>query len=233
MRIGNALKQDMRFQFRHGFYYAYLIVSLIYIVILQVLPFEVRKMVTPLIIFSDPTIFGFFFIGGIILLERDQNILENLFVTPLRVGEYFIAKVSSLAILALLVSLVIGIMGVGFQIQWIPTVLGIILSSCFFTLFGFILAVRAKSFNEYIIISPVAMIFCMPTLEYLQIWTTPFFKLSPGWAGLMLIVGGFQGIDSFEMVLAIVNLLIWTALAYWVARQEFHKYIILKIGGGQ
>jgi len=102
MRLTAALTYDIRLQFRHYFYYAYLIVSIIYVIILRAVPLDFRQTAAVLVIFTDPSTLGFFFLGGIILLERGQKTLEGLFVTPLRVFEYMLSKILSLTLLALL-----------------------------------------------------------------------------------------------------------------------------------
>jgi len=109
MRFLQALKQDIRYQFRNGFYYVYLFVSIIYIAILFKLPNEIQGIVTAMVIFSDPAMLGFFFIGAIILLEKEENIFEALFITPLRVKEFIGARIFSLTAISLLTSFLIAI----------------------------------------------------------------------------------------------------------------------------
>ena len=96
---------DVLFQFRHGFYLVYLLVSVIYIIILFSIPESHRLMVTNALVFSDTSILGLTFVGAILLLEKQHGTLPSLFVTPLRLHEYLAAKMLSLTLIAVPASL--------------------------------------------------------------------------------------------------------------------------------
>ena len=231
MRLLASLRYDITFQFRHGFYYAYIFISVLYILILRNLPEGVRPTVTSLVIFSDTGILGFFFIGAIILLEKAQNTLESLFVTPLRLGEYFISKVISLTLIAFLMSSVIMVLGNGIPPFPLPFVLGVLSSSVFFTLLGFIIAARAKTLNEYFVTSLLCtFIVGIPILGFFSVFQSPLFYLFPTKASLLLIHGAFQSVPLIGFIYAILYLSIWSVLAYLWAHRRFTNYVILKVG---
>lgn len=73
MRLASAIKYDLCLQFRHGFYYAYLIVCIAYIVIVRVLPPDIRRYALVVTLLTDPSILGFTFLGGIIFLVFSGN----------------------------------------------------------------------------------------------------------------------------------------------------------------
>ena len=72
MRAVSLLKHDILFQFRHRFYYAYFFILAVYYSIISNVSGVVKDFLTIFILFSDTTVLGFFFVGGLILLERDQ-----------------------------------------------------------------------------------------------------------------------------------------------------------------
>ncbi|MCX8055940.1 MAG: ABC transporter permease, partial [Ignavibacteria bacterium] len=76
MRIISALKADIKFQAKQGFYSVYILLTLVYMIILEQVPNKYQNIVVPLVVFSDPTIVGFFFIGGIVMLEKVQGVLD-------------------------------------------------------------------------------------------------------------------------------------------------------------
>ncbi|KXS49143.1 fluoroquinolone transport system permease protein [Halanaerobium congolense] len=129
MRIITVLKHDLRFQFRHKFYHVYLIISLIYIALLLNLPGDLRTFIAGIIIFPDPSMLGFTFISAIILLEKENNILESLFVTPLKLDEYIIAKLISLGLISLFSSLFIAIATIQSRVNYFLLISGIILAA--------------------------------------------------------------------------------------------------------
>ncbi|MDM5187024.1 ABC transporter permease [Bacillus sp. DX4.1] len=233
MRLLSAVKYDIISQFRHGFYYAYLFVTILYIVLLRLLPDGIRTSVETLVLFSDPVVLGFYFIGGIVLLEKAQNTLDSLFVTPFRVHEYITSKIISLTLLTVVASFVVAGFTRDSGFAPIPMLIGVTLSSIFFTLLGFAIVVRSKSVNSYLLISPAyTLVFFLPVLDYINIFKTPLFHIIPTYPALVLIDGGGGNLSLFTMLYSITIIIIWIIIAYIWAYQSFYKYIILKIGGG-
>lgn len=232
-RTLSALKYDLKFQFRHGFYHVYLIITVLYILLLRFLPTGIKDTAAVLILFTDPSVLGFFFVGGILLFERGQNIHASLFTTPVHLREYLWAKALSLALLALLSSFTIIVFTYRLNINPLPLFFGILLSSVFFTLIGLTLAARAKSLNRYIFTSPLYIIvFTLPILELLGLARSPLFYLLPTRGSLLLIGGALTAPTPAEWLYSIAALIIWIALAYLWAYRWFYRYVILQIGGG-
>jgi fluoroquinolone transport system permease protein len=233
MRVASALRYDILFQFRHGFYYAYLFVTAIYVLALLNLHQNIRAAVTTMLLFTDTTMLGFFFIGAIVLLEKGQNILESLFVTPLRVYEYFISKVASLTLISLLSALIIVLTTHGPFKNIFVFIAGLAVSSCFYTLFGFIFAARAKNVNDYFAKAlGVGLFICLPVIGYFNIFKTPMFYIFPTQATIILIEIAFKDFSILEIVYAFVCLTVWSVIAAVFAYRSFYKHVILKIGTG-
>lgn len=231
-RMIAAFRNDVRFQFRHGFYFAYLIITIMYIVLLSFVPDPWKPMVSVIIIFSDPSALGYFFIGGIVLLEKGQHIYENLFVTPFQISEYLFAKVLSLSMLSVATSLAIHLFTFGFGEISLIFVLGVLITSVFFTLIGLGAAVRCRSLNEFFLVSPLyTLIFTVPLLGYVQWVDTPLYYLLPTQASLLLIEEPFRPLEGGQLIAMLGMLIAWTGLAYGWAHRSFQHYIIGKIGG--
>ncbi|MBO8163465.1 MAG: hypothetical protein H0Z34_07050 [Brevibacillus sp.] len=234
MRVLAALWHDIRFQFRHGFYFAYLIVSAVYIVLLHNLSGQAKQLTASFLLFSDPGMLGFFFIGGIVLLERGQNILDPLFVTPFRIWEYIAAKLGSLALLALASSGGIVLGSFGSAIAPLPLVCGLLLTSSLFTLLGLAVAVRVTSLNQYLFTAPLYItLLCLPVLEHVRLMESPLFWLLPSKASLLLIHAAFVPIKNAEWLLSLFSLLVWNGLAAVWAYRSFYRHVVLKTGGEQ
>ncbi|RSK26244.1 hypothetical protein EJF36_04890 [Bacillus sp. HMF5848] len=232
MRFLHVVGMDIRFQLRQGFYIAYAFVSAFYIGILFFLPDVIKEELSTVIIFTDPAVLGFFFIGGIVLLERAQAIFDPLFVTPLHVHEYLISKVLSLSLLAVITSLLIMFSSHGGDIQVVPLMVSVLLSSIFFTLLGLILAVRVQSVNAFLYTSPIfVVVFFVPIIQYFggpELW---LYYLLPSQAALLLIEGSFHVLQLNVYVYAILTLVAWIILAYVWAYHSFYRYIVLGVGG--
>lgn len=231
MRLISAIRYDLKLQFRHGFYFAYLIICIIYTIIVRSLPAGIRAPVLTMVILTDPSVLGFFFLGGIVFLERGQKILEGIFITPLRMGEYIWSKVISLTLLALLSSFLISLASVGpvFNPLWL--FLGVVLTSILYVFLGFTLVAITESVNRYLITSPLYVVWTMiPLLDYLKIVESPWFYLIPTQASLTLIDAAFAAKPPAELLLAVGILIASIALACMWASKWFYKYIVLRTG---
>ena len=226
MRLLAAMGQDIRFQFRHGFYYAYAVLTILYIIVLRLLPDTMVYPALTLILFSDICALGFFFIGAIVLLERGQNLTESLFVTPLRLREYLLAKILSFLFLATLSALLImlGASIGGQDLMWF--VFGAVFSALIYTLFGLIFAARARHVNDYFVKSLGAgLLISLPILAYIRLFDTPLFDIFPTRATLILLDVLGTDYALSEKLFSVASLLIWfLILGSWVY-QRFNKYV--------
>ncbi len=234
MRTAVCLKNDYRLQFRHGFYYVYALLSALYIIILRSLPEALSEFLLPLIVFTDPGVVGFFFIGGIIFLEKEENTLESLFITPIDLWDYLFSKVISLTTLAVVTSFIITIAVKGASFQPLLLFIGVVLTSFIFTFLGLVTASRFNTINKYFIL-PIIFILplFLPLLDFFDIYKSSLFLLFPAMASLVLIRAGVGGEVSTGMVAyGICSLALWSFLAAKWAHNWFEKHIILKIGAG-
>lgn len=231
MRFLAALRFDILFQFRHGFYAVYAIVTIMYVALLKLLPDEVVASLLPVILFTDPAMLGFIFIGAIVLLEKEEGTVQSLFVTPLRLREYFGARLLSLGLISLLttVAIALAVRGVRF---W-PHLLipGVLLTAGLFTLLGFAVAARAGSFNEFLLGAVLVIVLaCVPLLDHFGLVRSVFFYLFPSQASLVLIRGAFSGASVLQQLYALVYLGLWLGLAWRLAVREFSGGVIARIG---
>lgn len=70
MRLKSLFLLDMRFQAKHGFYFLYVVLTVIYAVALLAVPESWKEKTAIILIFSDPASMGLFFMGAIVLLEK-------------------------------------------------------------------------------------------------------------------------------------------------------------------
>ncbi|MBA4495063.1 ABC transporter permease [Paenactinomyces guangxiensis] len=184
-------------------------------------------MVSVIIIFSDPSALGYFFIGGIVLLEKGQNIFDNLFVTPFQLQEYLLSKTASLALLSLVTSTVIHLFTFGLAHLSLLFILGVLLTSAFFTLIGLGIAIRCRTLNEFFLISPLyTLIFTLPLFGYLHLYETPLYYLLPTKASLLLMEAPFQPPVTGQAIVFLMILIAWIVPAYFWAYRSFRNYVI-------
>ena len=92
MMLGRLTVWDMKFQIKYGFYLLYSVLTVIYLIILLAMPESWRTAAAAILIFSDPAAMGLFFMGAIVLLEKNfrfslavsfSYIVENSKSTPI------------------------------------------------------------------------------------------------------------------------------------------------------
>ncbi|NQT64147.1 MAG: hypothetical protein HQ556_14405 [Candidatus Marinimicrobia bacterium] len=226
MRLLAAMGQDIRFQFRHGFYYAYAVLTILYIIVLRLLPDAMVHPALTLILFTDICALGFFFIGAIILLERGQNLTQSLFVTPLRLHEYLLAKTLSFLFLSFISALLImlGASVGGQDLMWF--IFGAIISALIYTLFGLFFAARARHVNDYFVKAlGVGLLISLPIFAYLRLFDTPIFYVFPTRATLILLDVLGADYTFSEKIFSVTSLLIWFFLLSGLTYQRFDKHV--------
>ncbi len=226
MRLLAAIDRDIRFQFRHGFYYAYLVLTVLYIITLRLLPENLVHPALTLILFTDICALGFFFIGAIVLLERGQNLTQSLFVTPLRLHEYLLAKILSFLFLSLLSAFLIMLGGsVGGQdLLWF--IFGATMSALIYTLFGLVFAARAQHVNDYFVKAlGVGLLISLPIFAYLRLFDTPLFHVFPTRATLILLDVLSTDYTISDKIFSVASLLIWFIVLSRFTYKRFDRYV--------
>jgi fluoroquinolone transport system permease protein len=234
VRLASCIANDVRLQLRHGLYTVYAALSVLYILLLRGVPVDTREALLPVLVFLDPAMAGFFFVGGVVLLERNDRVLAALFTSPMRLGEYLCSKVISLTALGLAASLAVsvGAAGLRFKPGWI--VVGVVLTSAVFTIVGLGAAARFRTLNKYMVWSAVYMLpFAIPVAATLAGIRSPLLYLLPSQGSLALIAAAFQqqGPAAATVAASIATLCAWMALGWVLARRWFRTHVIERVGG--
>ena len=232
-RLTSTMRWDVQLQIRNGFYYAAAFVAIVIIILLSQfnVPQETLTLLFPIFIFQNILINNFYFIAGLVLLEKGEGTLEGLVVTPLRKGEYLASKLLTLALLSLLETAVVVLIIYGSNINLILLATGTILLSLIYGLAGFSFVVRYDSINTFLLPSVlVTALLSFPLLHYLGVWSSPLMYLHPLQAPLLLLKGAFQPIAAWEVIYGVVYSAVTIALAYAWSQRAFYKFVILKEG---
>lgn len=227
MRFINSVRADMKFQMKQGFYLVYAVITVMYLIILSFLPPNVLKITLPLIVFSDPSVLGLFFIGAIIMLEKSQGVLMVLVVSPLRTIEYILSKTFSLAFISVLAALVITLFSKCHSVNWLLLVISIILTSSIFTLCGIMINAGCNSVNHYMLKTiPYMLLLVLPCLSLIQFPYSYLFTVIPSVAALRLMLGAYMGIGWLEAFALIIYLIIVNYFILKLTVRVFESKII-------
>jgi fluoroquinolone transport system permease protein len=235
-RLQALVRADVRLQARQGFYAAYLVMSVVYVVALRVAPESIARWLLPLILLSDPALLGFYFVGGLLMLERQDRTLEALFVAPLHTREYLAAKAISLTLLALLCCAgIAAASGVGFRL--LPLLAGVVLAAPLFVFIGIIAASRTASINRYMFMSILYVApLCVPLIEYFGVGRSALWIALPMGAALRFFAGAVDSGPAgpgpaWAMAASFASLLLWNGVAYVWARRWFERHVIGRVEG--
>ena len=227
MSVTAMLRWNARLQFRYGFYAVYAVVTVLFGLGLSGLPTTVRTDTLVMVLFADPGFLGFYFIGALVLFEKNEGVLHALVASPLSADEYLAAKTLSLAFIATLGALVITLFvhGIAFHPVWF--LLGLGLTAGLFVLVGFVAVARFDSLNAYFLTAIVYTVpLSLPLLDHFAVVESPLFYLIPTQASLVLIGAAFEARPVWELAYAIGYLAVGIAIAYGGARRAFERHIV-------
>lgn len=230
-RLRATIVCDIRLQFRNGFYYAALFVAAVTILVLRQLSAFDLAYWLPVILLNNLLIGTFYFIGGLILLEKGEGTLAAQVVTPLRTAEYLAAKLITLTGLAVVENVaIVALSGVEFSL--LPLLVAIVLASLLLCLFGFVAVVRYDAINEYLLPSVLYLtLLLLPMLDYLALLPSPLYAPHPMTAPLALLAQACHAEYATSPVLAIIAALAWLAAMLLLSLRRFQQFVVRQQGG--
>ena len=223
------LKKEITLQWRQGFWLVYFVFTAIYVTVLLNIPEKNRMLVSLILILSDTTMLGIIFIGALVLLEKQQAVIQSLFVTPLEPSQYIWSKTISLSLIAVCMSMLV------YLPVWHFTAYTLLLLACIaftagtFVLLGLGLAARVDTINQYFgLIMGVSMLLILPVLPYLLLEQHPVFLFLPYVASLDLMLGARESLPLWRIFLDIILLVAWGYIAYKFALRRVTRYLVYK-----
>lgn len=222
--ISRWCKHEVRMQIKNGMYPVYVIVNLIYIFALGYVPAEWKETIAILLVLSDPTFLGMIFVGGILLLERNNGIPRGIGISPVGSEGYVLAKCMSLLIIVLLTTICIMSAG-GIRIT-VYKIIGVLLSAALFTMSGMIISTYSKSLNHFIgLFMGTTIISVLPIIVYCFKPSSIWVFLFPAYQLLRVLIQDGWKITSSSVALTtsgnlicIVALLVWCIMIYFTTK---------------
>jgi len=223
------LKWEFLLEFRYKIVYIAMISAILYFILLEALPALNTLFFVTTFLFFDPTLIGFMFVGALVLFEKNENTLQSLTVTPMKIRNYFFTKLISLTVIALVSALLFVFLAHGFEFNYFTLFSGIILASVFLILVGFILVSRCRSINEYLVLMMMIMLllFIPPILHTSGIYQHDIFYLWPSQAAFTLFQSVFNEIPINEVLYGLAYLVFWIFLSFYCAKKAFYKHIVM------
>ncbi len=223
----DLLRKEILLQWRQGFWLVYFIISMIYVIILLNLPKENRILVSLIMILTDTTMLGVIFIGALVLLEKQQNVIHAFFVTPLKPAAYIWSKALSLSLIAITMSILIYLPVAQFSGYTLMLLLTTVLTALTFAFLGLGVAARLSGINDYFgSLMGASMFIGLPVVIYFLLDQHPALLLLPYIASLDLMLGILEPIPAWRLVLDLTMLLSWGTVSFWFCRRRVNKYLV-------
>jgi len=235
------VRTDVRLQFRNGFYYVTIFVVGAWLLILTQLPavdLDVAWLL-PAMLQGNLVVTTFYFVAGLVLLEKGEGTLEAQVVTPLRAGEYLAAKVATLAGLALVENVAIlallwfgPVLQEGHRLSPLPLVAGLLIAAALHTLAGFVAVARYGSVNEFLFPSVAYMfVLMLPLMPYFGLGHSDWFYWHPMQAPLLLLRAGFEPVAGWQLAYGLLYGGLWVGVLSVASRRLFVRFVVEKQGG--
>lgn len=230
----NALLHQLKWQFRllarHNIITISVIVTLVYVGLFFALQSMGRmdKFLT-LLIYNDTAIIGLFFLGIAVIMEKNQQVLSALFVTPLNYHIYLLARILSLSFIGWLCALgmAFAALGTSFHIiHFSAGIWGICILSC---ITGIYLVSYTSEVLLFMLKSiPLLLFFInLPLLNYFGLTDIRLFYFFPVQGSLNLLSNAY--IDApvrSEIIYGYVAQAIWIPVLYGFVYRIFISKIV-------
>ncbi|KAB1190392.1 ABC transporter permease [Haloferax sp. MBLA0076] len=227
MSVRSMVPWDARLQFRYGFYAVYAIVTVLFGLGLAQIPESVRTATLVMVLFADPGFLGFYFVGALVLFEKNEGVLHALVTSPLSARDYLVSKAVSLAFIAVLGATTIAVFVHGLDFSPVWFLLGLSLTAVLFALVGFVAVAKFDSLNAYFLTAILYTIpLSLPLLDHFGIVEHPAFYVFPTQASLVLISAAFEATATWKLAYGVGYLLVSVAVAYVAARRAFLTHIV-------
>ena len=196
----------------------------VYVLLIYFLrPFGNLEKFTTLLIYNDPALIGFIFIGISIILEKDQEVLPALFVTPLDHHVYLVSRIIPLSALGLLGALAMVFTAKGMSFNILHFSVGAFSTCVLFCLIGIFVVSHTTEVLHFLLRGSALLVFMsLPLLNYFELTDLSFLKLFPVQGGLNLMINSYkESPNSGELIFGYISIAVWTPLFYWFVSRIF------------
>ena len=218
------VRWDAILQARNGFYWATAFVVVVIGALLLNVPEAARAdraAWVPALLAINLQITTFFFVAGLILLERDEGTLAALAVSPLSPGMVLTARMITLTTLGAIETTAIVWIVFGADGSWGFILSGTVALGVTYTGFGAAMGTRYGSVNAMLLPASVLVAaLLLPLLPHFGLAPRVLFLLHPTEPALTLIRAGYRTAVAPDIGFGFVGSVFWSTIAYWWGRRS-------------
>ena len=229
-----SLISQLKWQFvillKNNLIYISIAVTLIYALIFYLIKdLDNSDQFLTLLIYNDPAIIGLFFVGLSVIMEKNDEVLPALFVTPVSHHVYVISRVISLSVLGWACAAGMTFAMLGPEIGWFHFSMGVFGTCLIFSMAGiFVVSYTTEFLNFMLRAMPVMLLLSLPLFNYFGVTDIFLFDFTPVNGALDLIIHSFEGssLDSSTALMSYLSMAVWIPLLYLVTYKRFIQGIV-------
>jgi fluoroquinolone transport system permease protein len=233
-----ALRWDVVLQARNGFYWATGFLVLVVGGLLLNVPATARAdgaAWVPALLAVNLQITTFFFVAGLMLLERDEGTLTALAVSPFSPGAYLATRTITLTTLATVETVAVVLIVFGASGSWGLILSGTAALGVIYTGFGSAVGARYPSVNEMLLPASVFVsVLLLPLLPHFGLVSRAPFLVHPIEPALALMRAGYGTGSRGDIAFGVVGSIAWSVIAFRWGRNRVARLMRdTRAGGGR
>ncbi|MGD9677028.1 MAG: ABC transporter permease [Vulcanibacillus sp.] len=234
------LKGDESRMRKYGITYASLVVTILWIVLIQLLAVDNIDKIFPLFIFIDATMMSFLLVGVSMMFEKQESALKTMLVTPISKHYYLVSKITVTIISSLLTLLLLGAYGVIFKnlsINFLGIIAAVILATFIYACIGILFTYKSKDFT-ILLMWLMAFFFALAVPTILQMFgiiTAEWFRyvqyINPTQSIITVFNATVISVDKTDLIISLSYLIVLAGVLYYFVAKKFDKYSMKELGG--
>lgn len=183
---------------------------------------------TTLLILNEPTMVGFIFIGLAIILEKDQQVLSALFITPINHHFYLISRIITLSGISLFCALGLVLTAKGTWFNPLHFAIGAFSSCVLCSFIGIYVVSYTTEVLHFMLRSiPLIVLMSLPILNYFEVTDLSVFKFFPLQGSLYLIDNSYKISPNYsELIFGYISIAVWIPLLYLFVYRTFKSKLV-------
>ncbi|MBA3682060.1 MAG: hypothetical protein H0W73_13005 [Bacteroidetes bacterium] len=193
------------------------LITVVYMAVFKGLShFGSSEKILVLVIFNDPALLGFLFVGVMVLFEKNENTLQVLSITPMKESNYLLSKATALSIISLVCCFAMAIAGVGGNFNFTHYFFASLFTTLLFAFLGFIIVVGVNTFNRFILKAVgLLILLSTPFLGYYDVVSRAWFLWIPTQPCVDLFSASFDPeMPIGQIIYGYIALTLWLVVTY-------------------
>ncbi|MEM9920175.1 MAG: hypothetical protein AAF990_18910 [Bacteroidota bacterium] len=226
------MKWQFLILFRNQLIYISIGVTLIYaLVFFLIKDLGHQEKILTMLVYNDPAVIGLLFVGISILLEKKNNVLSAIFVSPSNLHIYLWARVLCLTIIGWICALAMALFALGFSFSIFHFSIGIMGVCILCSLLGICVVGFSSNFILYLLKSVFfLLLLSTPLLNYFGATDIGLLYYTPIQPSLNLLSNAYLEEPNLgEIIYGYVGLVLWIPVFYWMAYRLFRSRVAHQI----